>query len=338
MYLFIFIIFGGVLILQIYLLISKSINNRNKENEEKNYKENEKIIEELKSKLPFRLTLTHKCNLDWNLSRIERQEKIIELYKNNLLELEQEAKNEKNRIFADDEINGYIDYYDLAKRIIKAEGKYKIYFTEKQRENLNNDLLQETIKAIQNPDINYYNSIFSKNKTYSFVKSYIVFDLETTGLNCVKDKIIEIGALKYKNGKLIDTFHYFVNPRIDIDNEISSLTGITNDMLKNEKTIDKILPKFVDFIENYTLVAHNSSFDLSFIERNLKLLNMNLIENKNIDTLFLARKYITFTKNHKLVTLKQALNLKYKSHNALDDCYVTNEVYNYCRNIKEQNK
>lgn len=338
MYLFIFIIFGGVLILQIYLLISKSINNRNKENEEKNYKENEKIIEELKSKLPFRLTLTHKCNLDWNLSRIERQEKIIELYKNNLLELEQEAKNEKNRIFADDEINGYIDYYDLAKRIIKAEGKYKIYFTEKQKENLNNDLLQETIKAIQNSDINYYNYMFSKNKIYRFVKDYIVFDLETTGLNCVKDKIIEIGALKYKNGKLIDTFHYLVNPKIDIDNEISSLTGITNDMLKNEKTIDKILPKFVDFIENYALVAHNSSFDLSFIERNLKLLNMNLIENKNIDTLFLARKYITFTKNHKLTTLKQALNLKYRSHSALDDCYVTNEVYNYCRNIKEQNK
>lgn len=180
---------------------------------------------------------------------------------------------------------------------------------------------------------NYNSNKFkTEKKNDSFVDDYIIFDLETTGLDYYKNKIIEIGALKYKNNQLVDEFHMLINPEIKLPNKIISITGITDDMLKDCETIDKVLPNFIEWIEDYTLIAHNSSFDMGFINAKSNELNLKLIKNNVIDTLYLARKYIDDTYNHKLVTLKNHFNLNYGSHRSLEDCYVTNYVYQYCKN------
>lgn len=160
---------------------------------------------------------------------------------------------------------------------------------------------------------------------------YVVFDIETTGLNKNFDKIIEIGALKYKNNVLVSEFNYLINPKIKIPEIITTITGIKDEDLINKDTIDIVLPKFIDFIEDLPLVAHNSEFDLGFINTNLKWLGMNKLNNENIDTLLLARKCLPQMYNYKLETLKKYFKINQVSHRAVGDCYTTNYVYQECK-------
>lgn len=180
-------------------------------------------------------------------------------------------------------------------------------------------------------------SLYSRTKTNRLVNDYVVFDLETTGFNPNEDEIIEIGALKYKDGLLVDTFDILINPKKELSRKIIKLTGITDEMLANCDTIDVVMPQFLAFIEDLTLVAHNGSFDLGFIEAKVNTLGLKMPENSNIDTLYLARKYIPELRSHRLEILKEYFNLKYGSHRALEDCYVTNFVYDYCK-IKDKEK
>ena len=160
---------------------------------------------------------------------------------------------------------------------------------------------------------------------------YVVFDIETTGLNKEKDFIIEIGALKYRNNILVEEFNYLINPQIKLPEIITTITGIKDEDLINKETIDIILPKFLEFIEDLPLIAHNYVFDLGFINRYIELLHLKKIANDIIDTLFLARKYLPQLYNYKLETLKKYFNIKQISHRALSDCYTTNYVYQECK-------
>lgn len=169
------------------------------------------------------------------------------------------------------------------------------------------------------------------NKEKEFVSDYVVFDLETTGLEASTDRIIEIGALKYKNNELVDEFSVLINPEVKLPSVITKITGLTDENLKDKRTIDVVLPEFMTFIENLTLIAHNSEFDLGFIEENIKRLGLNMITNKNIDTVEKARKYIPKAYNYKLETLKKYFHLDYGSHRSVDDCKTTNYVYQYCK-------
>lgn len=169
------------------------------------------------------------------------------------------------------------------------------------------------------------------NKEEKLVDSYVVFDLETTGLESSLCEIIEIGALKYKNNELVEEFSVLVKPDKSISDEITRITGISNEMVMNAFGIDKVLPDFLTFIEDLPLVAHNSSFDLSFIEENIKRLGLPMIKNTNIDTVELARTYIPKAYNYKLTTLKNYFKLDYGSHRSIDDCKTTNYVYEYCK-------
>lgn len=173
--------------------------------------------------------------------------------------------------------------------------------------------------------------MISLNREKNMVDDYVVFDLETTGLDPKIAKIIEIGALKYKNNELVEELSLLVNPMCSIPNNITVITGIDNDMVKDALTIDKALPKFIEFIEDLPLIAHNARFDLSFIEENIINLNLLMIDNTNIDTVYLSRKYIHGVYNYKLETLKNYFNLNYSSHRSVEDCLTTNYVYQYCK-------
>lgn len=169
------------------------------------------------------------------------------------------------------------------------------------------------------------------NVEKKLVDDYVVFDLETTGLEPTTCEIIEIGALKYKNNELVEEFSVLIKPKSNISETIVGITGITDEMVKDALGIEEILPKFLEFIGDLTLVAHNSSFDLSFIEENIKRLGLNMINNKNIDTVALAREYIPKVYNYKLTTLKNYFKLDFGSHRSIDDCKTTNYVYQYCK-------
>ena len=100
-------------------------------------------------------------------------------------------------------------------------------------------------------------------------QSFVVFDIETTGFSSTNDKITEIGAVKIENYKVVDRFSEFINPERDISYKIQNLTGITNDMVKDKPTIEEVFPKFLEFIGDSVLVAHNADFDMGFIKKNV---------------------------------------------------------------------
>jgi len=168
--------------------------------------------------------------------------------------------------------------------------------------------------------------------TRELFDDYVVFDIETSGLNPKKDKIIEIGAVKYINNEKVSEFSYLIDPEVNISNIITTVTGITNDDLIGQKKINEILPMFLNFIGDLPIIGHNVRFDYDFIEANITKLNLKHLKNKIIDTLLLSRITIYDSKNHKLETLKEYLNLDYNSHRALDDCYTCNALYQYCKN------
>lgn len=163
---------------------------------------------------------------------------------------------------------------------------------------------------------------------------YVVFDFETTGLDAQSDKIIQIGAIKYRNHVEVDRFISLVNPKVNIPPKITQITGISNSDIKNAPTINVILPRFYEFIDDSVLIAHNASFDMKFLINNLNNCNLKYKNNLVIDTLSLARKYIKDVENHKLETLKKYLHLNVKSHDALADCISCATLFQKCIELR----
>jgi len=154
--------------------------------------------------------------------------------------------------------------------------------------------------------------------------TFVVFDTETTGLSAVFNTIIEIGAVKIKNGEVIDRFETFVDPQETISRTITEITGITNDMVKGAPLIEEALPKFRDFIGDSTLVAHNARFDMGFLNMGLKQISEQELKNPVIDTVELARFLYPTMKNFKLNTLCKAFNIELVNHHrALNDAEAT---------------
>ena len=159
---------------------------------------------------------------------------------------------------------------------------------------------------------------------------YVVLDFETTGLRAGADQIIQVGAVKYINHEQVDMMNLYVNPMRSISTRITSLTGITNDSLKNKPPIYDVIPGLINFIGELPIVAHNASFDMSFLyalDNFVKIPRYTVI-----DTLKLARQTIKQTPNHKLSTLANYLQIEYHAHDALEDCLVTAKIYQYCLN------
>lgn len=157
--------------------------------------------------------------------------------------------------------------------------------------------------------------------------TYVVFDLETTGFSSSHDQIIEIGAVKIKEGQVIDSFSQFVNPGRSIPPNIQELTNITDQMVAGEPPIDKVLPKFCDFFEGSVLVAHNASFDIGFIRKNMAQIHRKF-NTPYLDTLRMARcLYPHYTKfNLGFLCKKLGISLQ-NAHRAVDDSAATGELF-----------
>lgn len=174
-------------------------------------------------------------------------------------------------------------------------------------------------------------------KGQSLEDSYVVFDIETTGFGPVKDKIIEIGAVKVINGTIVDKFSSFINPEIPIPYEIEQLTGIKDEMVLEYPTIDVILPQFLEFCMGSALVAHNAGFDVSFITKKSEELGF-----KNdftvIDTVGLARILLPELSRYKLNTVAKALDISLENHHrAVDDAGATAEIFvKFISKLKEK--
>lgn len=196
------------------------------------------------------------------------------------------------------------------------------------REKTNGYIKMETLRYFLK-DLAKGNEMTRNDCSLAMPQNYVVFDLETTGLSPKKAEIIEIGAVRVKNGKIAEKFQSYVKPYGPIPPNITELTGITEKMTENAPRIEDALPLFFDFIKDDILFAHNSSFDCRFIGTVCLLLGLDP-KNEVRDSLTLARKYIN-SENHKLETLKNYLGIKRKSHNAVDDCIVTFEVIEECR-------
>lgn len=156
----------------------------------------------------------------------------------------------------------------------------------------------------------------------------IVLDIETTGINPQYNKITEIGAIKVENNKVIDKFNQLVNPEITIPKNIIDITGITNEMVANKPSIEKVLPEFIKFCDNNVIVGHNIRFDYSFIKMNAIRMNLTY-ERKGIDTLKIARILLGDLPSKKLGCLCSHYNIDYlNGHRAFNDAYATFELFN----------
>lgn len=156
--------------------------------------------------------------------------------------------------------------------------------------------------------------------------AFVIVDIETTGLDCNKDKIIEIGACKIRNKEIIEEFSSLVNPGIDIPKEIEELTGITNEMVAESPDIKTVLKQFIEFCDDYTLVAHNAKFDIGFINNATKE-NGIKFNPRYIDTLPLARFLLPEYRCHKLSVLCRELEIENDSeHRAASDAEATAKI------------
>ena len=161
----------------------------------------------------------------------------------------------------------------------------------------------------------------------NFNDTFVVFDLETTGFSAEVDRIIEIGAVKIKNGEIVDNFSKFVNPKIPIPFRIEKLTGINDSMVMEAEPIEKILPEFLEFCGDAVMVAHNAGFDTSFIINNAERLGIKY-DPTIMDTVLLAQFVIPNLHNYKLDTLCKHLAVSLENHHrAVDDAQATAYIY-----------
>ena len=185
----------------------------------------------------------------------------------------------------------------------------------------------KVIYGVEGYLVNDINPIIKNANSLTLDQCFIVFDIETTGFSNTNDKITEIGAVKIVNNVVIDKFSMLVNPEKEIPYKIQELTGITNEMVKNELTIDKVLPQFLDFIATSCVVAHNAQFDIGFIKENAKRLGLKF-KNESIDTITLAKVLLPNLKRYKLDTVAKELKISLVNHHrAVDDANATGEIF-----------
>lgn len=163
----------------------------------------------------------------------------------------------------------------------------------------------------------------NKNYIKRIIDDYSVLDTETTGLSAYYDEIIEIGILKIRNNEIVDRYSQLIKPESPIDSFITSLTGITNEMVEGMPTINDVKNETLTFIGEDIIVGHNTSFDMRFLSEGFK----QPVNNYYMDTMQFARKVYPELKHHRLSDLVEYLGLHNNEHRAIADCIATKELY-----------
>lgn len=271
---------------------------------------------------------------------------------NNLKVSKENIKNNNNideleskDIIVEDHLNEEINEEDdiLNEGLIKNTELYLKAFNDLPKYDIKKSLDDSYIKKITRIKDIEYEKFVKPSGTTRRPMDFVVFDLETTGLSAKSSEIIEIGAIRFNTNKPVEIFHTYIKPKKKISPRITSINGITNEMVEDCPTIEEVLPKFIDFIEDDVLVAHNSDFDMAFILNQLYNQGYKKIKNKVIDTLKLSRQkvreYDVLTDRDKKLDSYKLEKLKYAfylwevgSHNAIDDCKVCAFVYMKIKN------
>lgn len=174
-------------------------------------------------------------------------------------------------------------------------------------------------------------SSYKRNKGKSLIdlpENYTIIDIETSGLMPLCDEIIELSALKIRDNKIIDEFSSLVKPDEEIDEFITELTGITNNMVKNAPKIDGIIEKFINFISDDIIIGYNINFDINFVYDDYKRLYNKDFSNNFVDIMRICKKACSLP-NYKLKTVANSYNISIDGHHrGLNDCYIAYEVFN----------
>lgn len=163
-----------------------------------------------------------------------------------------------------------------------------------------------------------------------YISNYCVLDLETTGLSCIKNEIIEVGILKVRNNEIVGRYSKLVKPKAKVSKKITEITGITNEMLEDMPVIEEIIIDILQFIGDDIIIGHNVLFDLGFIS---SVIEMDL-PNMYIDTVWLSKNTYPELKRYRLSDLTNYLGIYTNTHRAIDDCIATKELYD---DIKKRN-
>ncbi len=189
-------------------------------------------------------------------------------------------------------------------------------------------------------DINLYFGDTSENiqreekgcSLFEIPADYTLLDLETTGLDPTWNEIIEIGAIRVRNHNIVDSFSQLVKPSAPIDDFISTLTGITNEMVADAPTVEDVLPTFFEFVGNDVVVGHNVNFDINFLYDNCVKFLSHGFTNDYVDTMRLSRRLFPEERHHRLSDLEQRFNLQNETiHRALSDVMLTYQCLNILR-------
>ncbi len=213
--------------------------------------------------------------------------------------------------------HGVVQSYPEA---LKAKGKEPIKIIY----GVEGYLVPDTIDAVKN------------QKSYSMDDEFVVFDIETTGLDKNTEAITEIGAVKIKEGKVVDTFSTFSDPLRHIPEKITELTGITDEMVKGAPTEKEAIKNFLDFCGEAPVIAHNAKFDTGFIKVAAERNNLEF-NNTIICTLILSQALLPELKKHKLNLIADYLNIENPNHHrAVNDAEVTGKIWNeFARKMKD---
>lgn len=167
------------------------------------------------------------------------------------------------------------------------------------------------------------------NMDGTMIHDFTAIDVETTGLNPKTEKIIEVGAVRVRNGKIVDRYESLINPGRRLEEKIVELTGITDEMVKAAPMAEEVMPQLLSFMGEDILLGHSLNFDYSFIKRlavNLRLWNTQSTS-MGIDTLKIARYFLKDLESRSLPFLCQYFEIPHKAHRALEDAKAAAMLY-----------
>ena len=223
--------------------------------------------------------------------------KLLAPYKDKLKELKQQKKDKE-------EANEIPAAKLIEEEIEKTENEMKNVKTFKALYGTELEMSDDKLDIVVNP-----------NDNDIYKSTYVIFDTETTGFNPgLHDTMIEIGAVKMKDGAVIESFDELINPGILIDSEITELTGITNNMVANCPNEEEVTKKFKDWIGDLPLVAHNATFDKNMLERAYQKYNLGTLDNTILDTMIISQIINKDLKRHNLTALTKNYGITFEEN------------------------